>query len=271
MNHRTIFITGATSGIGLALAKEFAKQGDNLVLTGRRESRLHSIAAELKERGCRALPIVCDVTSDQEMDQAVATSLKEFGKIDVVIANAGFGVAGEFENLNLEDYRRQFETNVFGVLRTIYSTLNELKKTRGTLVLLGSISGYISLPGTSPYSMSKFAIHALASALQHELRPSGVTVVHIAPGFVESEFRRVDNQGILNPNAHDTVPRWLQMSAESAAKTIVKAVNRRKKERIITLHGEVAVFIKRHLPWLLDWIICCGLKGRPEPEKRAIE
>ena len=265
LKDRTVFITGASSGIGMSLAKEFAKQGANLVITARRKPRLDGLAAELTGEGHRVLPVACDVTQDQEVHEAVAASVKEFGKIDVVIANAGFGVASVFEKLTLDDYRRQFETNVFGVLRTIYATLDELKKSRGTLVLLGSVSGYIALPGNSPYSMSKFAIHALASSLKNELRPFGVSVVLIAPGFVESEIRKVDNHGRLHPDAPDPVPNWLKVSTESAARTIVRAVVQRKAERIVTVHGKIAVLLKRHFPWAVDLAIRCGLRGRSEP------
>lgn len=265
MKKSTVFITGASSGIGMAVAREFARMGADLVVTGRRKPRLDALAAELMAGGARVLSIACDVTCDQEMHEAVVAAVKEFGQIDVVIANAGFGVVGKFEKLNIDDFRRQFETNVFGVLRTIQCTLNELKRTQGTLVLLGSMSGYISLPGVSAYSMSKFAIHALANALKSELKPQGISVVLIAPGFVESEIRKIDNQGHLHPEAEDRVPRWLMASADSAAKTIVRAVMKRKPQQIVTWHGQVAIFLKRHFPWVIDCLIGLGLKGRVEP------
>src|SRR5262249_20880523 len=154
--------------------------------------------------GRRALAIPCDVTKDGDLERAAARTKKELGKIDVVVANAGFGVVGRFDKLTLADYRRQFETNVFGVLRTIYATLDEIRRTRGRFVIIGSVSGHVSLPGTSAYSMSKFAVRALAESIAYELAPDGVSTILISPGFVESEIRGVDNRGERHPDSADT-------------------------------------------------------------------
>ena len=185
----------------------------------------------------------------------VQQGIKAFGRLDVVVANAGFGIAGNLDSLTLDDYRRQFEVNVFGVLRTIYATLDELKKSQGTLVLIGRIVGVISTPGGSPYSMSKFSVHALAQALCHELKPYGESVVLIAPGLVESEFRRVDNQGQYSADAPEGVPRFLILPTRRAAMMIIKAIERRRKFQVITLHGKVLVWAQRHFPGLVSWFL----------------
>ncbi|MEE8385974.1 MAG: SDR family NAD(P)-dependent oxidoreductase, partial [Dehalococcoidia bacterium] len=194
-----IFITGASSGIGAAVALEAARQGADLVLAARREQRLRELSGELEVLGGRVLVVRCDVTRDGDVEEAVAAARAEFGRIDHVVANAGFGVVGPFAKLGLEDFRRQFETNVFGVLRTVAATREDLIASRGCLALIGSVNSYLPFPETSPYSMSKFAVRALASSLWYELRPHGVGVVLVAPGFVESEIRKVDNLGVLHP------------------------------------------------------------------------
>src|SRR5437762_1862320 len=137
-----------------------------------------------------------------------ARTRETLGRIDVVVANAGFGVMGPLETLTLGDYRRQFETNVFGVLRTVYATLEDVKRARGRLVLLGSVSGHLALPGASAYAMSKFAVRGLAEALAHELAPRGVAVTLVSPGLVESEMRQVDNRGRWHAEAARGWARW---------------------------------------------------------------
>jgi short-subunit dehydrogenase len=187
----------------------------------------------------------------------------------VVVANAGFGVVGAVESLALEDYRRQFETNVFGVLRTIHATLGDLKTSRGRLVIIGSVSGHLATPGSSPYAMSKFAVRALAEALGHELAPAGVAVTLVSPGFVQSEIRRVDNTGVLRTETPEPIPAWLVVSAERAARTIVRAVARRRREIVVTGHGKVAVFLQRHAPWLVAaGIRAFGVRSRADPARR---
>lgn len=261
-----VFITGASAGIGEALAREFAQRGSNLVLVARRKDRLEALAAELKSKGVRVLTFIADVTQDGDLEKVAAAARKEFGKIDIVIANAGFGVAGDVQDLKLEDYRRQFETNIFGVLRTIQATLEDLKKSRGSYVLLGSVAGYIALPGGSPYAMSKHAVHALANSFRGELKKDGVTVTLIAPGFVVSEIRQIDNQGLHHPNASDPVPPFLRVPTEVAARKIVRAIVQRRPEAVITAHGKVAVFIQRHLPRWISLVTALGVKGRKQAE-----
>ncbi len=202
-----------------------------------------------------------------DLEKAATLACEKFGGLDIVVANAGFGVAGYFEKLSLEDYRRQFETNVFGLLRTAYATLTELKKSRGSLVLIGSVTSYVSLPGNSAYAMSKFSVRALAQALRHELSPHGVAVTLINPGFVVSEIRKIDNRGKFHAESIDPVSLWHQMPTDTAARHIVRAVAKRKGEEIITLHGKVIVFLERHFHWLVSLLIRRrGIRSRPEPK-----
>ena len=261
-----VFITGASSGIGAALAREFARGGADVAVTGRRLERLDALAEEIRHSGRRALSVAGDVTRDGDMERAVAAARSAFGRLDVVVANAGFGVVGNVERLRLDDYRRQFETNVFGVLRTVWATLDEVKRTRGRIAIIGSVSGHLATPGSSPYAMSKFAVRALAEALGHELAPHGVSVTLISPGFVESEIRRVDNAGHLSDRAPDPVPSWLVMPTARAARQIVNAIVRRRREAVITGYGRAAVFLNRHAPGLMATLIRrFGIRGRGEP------
>jgi short-subunit dehydrogenase len=261
-------ITGASSGIGAALAHEFARHGADLVLLARRADRLATLATELERAGRRALALTADVTVDGDLDKAVAQARAALGRLDVVVANAGFGVVGPVERLALDDYRRQFETNVFGVLRTVHATLADLKASRGRLVVIGSVAGYVATPGSSPYSMSKFAVRALAEALGHELAPAGVAVTLVSPGYVDSEIRRVDNAGRFQTAAPEPVPGWLLVPTATAARQIVRAVARRRREVVITGHGKLAVFMQRHAPWLVSrFVRAFGVRSRPEPTR----
>jgi short-subunit dehydrogenase len=263
---KVALVTGASAGIGAALARELARQGAHLVLTARRLDRLEALASELSVNGRQVLVSACDVSRDGQIEQAVSLAHERFGRIDLVIANAGFGVVGHVEKLSLDDYRRQLETNVYGVLRTVKATIADLKKTKGQLAIVGSVNGYVTLPGSSPYSMSKFAVRALSESLYYELAPSGVSVTHIAPGFVTTEIRQVDNTGRWHPGARDKVPAWIQMSAPKAARAIVRGIARRRREAVITGHGKIIVLFYRHCPWLFTKLIrIFGVQARPEP------
>ncbi len=248
---KVVLITGASSGIGEELAWQLGQAGAKVTLAARRREQLERVAQRIAEIGAaRPLVAECDVARDGDVERAVAETVRERGKLDAVFANAGFGVNGAFKQLSLADYRRQFETNVFGVLRTVYDALPEIEKSRGNVVLISSVSGWVATPGGSPYCMSKFAIRALANCVTPELRRAGVKVTLISPGFVVSNIRRVDNQGKLHAEAADAVPAWIQMSTQKAARKILRAAARGKREQIITLHGKVFVAIERFLPWV---------------------
>jgi short-subunit dehydrogenase len=248
---KVVLITGASSGIGEELAWQLARAGARVTLAARRRERLEGLAQRIAALGkSEALAVECDVTRDGDLERAVEETVRKWGKLDVAIANAGFGVVGALKKLSLEDYRRQFETNVFGVLRTIYAALPEVEKSEGNLVIISSVAGWISAPGGSPYSMSKFALRALANAITPELRNVGVKVTLISPGFVESEIQKIDNQGKYHADRKSAVPDWIHMKTPRAVRQILRAVAAGKRERIITLHGKLGVAMERFAPWI---------------------
>lgn len=264
----TVLITGASSGIGEALAREYAQRGAHLLLLGRRKDRLDALAAELMERHRHSIKVItacCDVTEDGAIENAIAQAQPEIGPIHTVIANAGFGVVGRVDELKLDDYRRQFETNVFGVLRTIYATLPELKKNRGRIALIGSLSGHVNLPVTSAYSMSKFAVRSLAECLHAELKDEGVSVTLISPGFIQSEIRQVNNEGRHQSQSPKGWSR-LHMPAAKAARLIADAIDERRRERLITWYAVLIVYLHRLCPGAFRLLLkLAGIKARSQP------
>lgn len=252
---KVALITGASSGIGAAMAREYARRGANVVLLARRWERLEALALEVRARGQGALTIRCDVTEEGDLEAAVEQTLEKFGRIDWVVANAGFGVAGAVHKLALDDYRRQFETNIFGVLRTVQATREALVASRGALAIMGSVMSYVSLALSSPYSMSKHAVRALAASLRAEMARHGVGVTLLAPGFVDSEIRQVDNRGQYHEEVRDTIPDWLRMDTDKAARKLVNGFLKRKPIVVVTLHGRILVILERHCPWLIRFLV----------------
>jgi len=266
LNGSVGLVTGASSGIGRAIAVELAHRGADVALFARRADRLEEVAAKIRALGRRAMITPGDVTRDEDLPRAVAAARTALGPIDIVVADAGFQVTGRVDELTLGDFRRQFETNVFGVLRTIYATLDDLVVRRGRLVVIGSQLGYVALPKTAAYSMSKFAVRALAQALRFELEPEGPSVTLVTPGNVESEIRRIDNHDVLHAEVPDPTPRWLQISSDRAAREIVDAAIRRRPECKLTWMAKLAVAMERRAPRLLEAVIRLGrISGRTEP------
>lgn len=244
-------VTGASAGIGAALAVELARQGADVVVVARRAERLAAVADAVAAAGRRAVVAPGDVRSRADLDAAVAAALAAFGRLDIVVANAGIAVVGRVDALDVDAFRRQYETNVFGVLHTVQAALPALKASHGRLGIVGSVAGHISVPRVSAYSSSKFAVRAIAASLRAELAADGVSVTHIAPGYVASEIRHKDNDERLDPSSPETAARWLVVPAEAAARAIARGLRRREAETVVTAHGRVAVWLARWSPGLV--------------------
>lgn len=252
---QVMWITGAGTGIGRALALEAARQGADVAVSGRRAEPLEAVAAEVRAAGRRALVVVADVASEAACRDAVARIVAELGKLDVAVANAGAGVSGKFERLEMADWRRQLDVNVFGVLHTIYAALPELRKTGGRLALVSSVLGLMTAPGQSAYAASKFAVRAIGLTLAQELHGSGVSVTTIYPGFVESDIARTDNQGHFDAARKDPRPAKLMWPADRAARVMLRAIARRRREAVFTAHGKAGAFLGKHFPGLVHFAV----------------
>jgi len=251
---KVVLITGASSGIGASLGKSLSESGSLVGLCARRIDRLEAVAKTLR-RSDRHLICRLDVRDPASIHEAVDSIIKKFGRIDGVIVNAGYAVTGKFEKLTIEDYRHQFETNVFGAISTISAALPEIKKQRGFIGVIGSVNSYLSFDGVGAYAMSKFAVRALSESLYHELYPSGVSVTLVCPGFVKSEIRQVDNRGVFHSDGQDNLPKWIVMPTDQASRLILKGIAKKRREILITAHGKFAVFLKNHMPEFFHWLL----------------
>jgi NAD(P)-dependent dehydrogenase (short-subunit alcohol dehydrogenase family)/acyl dehydratase len=242
------WITGAGTGIGRAVALRLAGEGAAVALSGRRRAQLEAVADVAVAAGGHALVVPCDVARESDIAAAVATVRDAFGRIDLVVANAGYSVTGRFEALSLDDWRRQFDVNVFGVVATVRHALPSLRETRGRVVLVGSASAFLPSAGIGPYSASKAAVRTIGDTLAIELAGSGVSCTTVHLGYVESDIDRVDNSNVHHPDRTDRRPARLMWTAERAAGAIVDAAYRRRRERVFTRHGQLAAAVGRHLP-----------------------
>lgn len=246
-----VWITGAGSGIGKALSLEIAKQGGTVAVSGRRAKNLEEVAKAIEEAGGRALPVVCDVTDEDDVKRAADRVAEDLGRMDAVVANAGFSVAGKLTKLSAEDWRRQLDTNVVGAAITVRHALPHLVKTEGRIGLVGSVAAFTPAPGISAYCASKAALRMMGLSLAMELHGTGVSVSVIHPGYVESEIAQVDNEGRFDASRPDKRPKNLMWPADRAARAMADALYRRKREHVFTGHGKVGAFIGQHAPELI--------------------
>lgn len=252
--NRVVWITGASSGLGWALALELARQGADLAVSARRIDRLHALVREIEGLGRSALALPCDVCDEDAIREAADKVVSYFGKLDVAIANAGFGVLGRIERLDAAAWRRQLDTNVIGLALTARHALPHLRNTRGRLVLIGSVAALLPGPGTGAYAASKAAVRSIGETLNVECAGTGVSVTTIHPGYVESEIGRVDNEGRFDATRKDTRPSRLMWPADRAARVMARAIARREREFVFTGHGKLGAFMGQHFPGLTQAI-----------------
>jgi NADP-dependent 3-hydroxy acid dehydrogenase YdfG len=190
-------ITGASSGIGEATARQAAEAGYRLVLAARSEDKLEGLAEDLGGAK-RAIAVRCDVTEWADQEALAAAALEAFGQIDVAFANAGFGAPRGFLESSVEHWREMVLTNVYGAALTVRATVNALKDSKGHLLLTGSVAGRRALPG-SLYSCTKWAVTAMGEAARQELDGTGVRVSLIEPGMTDTPFFENRPSGALEP------------------------------------------------------------------------
>ena len=256
MNYKNIcvWVTGGGSGIGAALARRYWKLGASVAISGRRLGKLEEVIAEEKVEAERALAIECDVRSFDSVEKAVGEIQSKWGRLDVSVANAGFAVTGKFEAVELEQWKGQFETNVLGVVHTLRASIPLVEESKGRLAVISSVMGLAPAYRCAPYCASKHALTGLCRSLQLELKGRPISLTNIMPGFVESEIRNVDNNGELRAEPTARAPSRLVWRADDAAKVMVKAIDARKREAVVTGHGKVAGWIGRHIPDLVYWV-----------------
>ncbi len=247
---KVVWITGGGSGIGRACAIEFAKRGADVAVSGRRLDRLEETCAAVRDHGVRALAAPCDVRDEARLEEVVGEVVGAFGRLDLAMANAGFSAGGRIEDLTAEDWRRQFDINVVAAAMTARFSLPELRKQKGRIMLVGSVAGFVPGPHFGAYHASKHAVRALGATLSAELFGSGGSCTTVHPGFVESEIARVDNAGQFDDARRDKRPASLMWTAERAARVMVRAAEKRKRELVFTGHGKIAAFLGMHFPSL---------------------
>jgi short-subunit dehydrogenase len=250
MQKKVVIITGASSGIGKALAKKYAHEGWNLVLAARREDRLQELKKELP---AEVLAVKTDVTIETDCKNLIDKTLEKFGKIDVLINNAGISMRALFNNTEMEVMHQVMNVNYWGTVNCTKHALPHLLKQKGSLVGVISVGGYIGLPGRTGYSASKFAVRGFLETLRIENMKTGLHVLIAAPGFTASEIRK--SALTANGAKQGETPRNenKMMSAEECAVHIYNAVQKRKRQLVLTfLEGKFTVFLSKIMPRFLD-------------------
>jgi short-subunit dehydrogenase len=247
-----ILLTGASRGIGAALARRLAGQGARLALAGRSRERLEQLAATIRQHGGEAVAAPADVADPAQRVRLVETAVAALGGLDVLINNAGVGAMGWFADASEDRLRRVFEVNFFAAVELTRLALPYLHRGRQPmLVNVSSVVGRRGMPGGSEYSASKFALTGWSESLRPELAREGIHVLVVTPGTIDTEFKNhlLEERFLLNWQTRRG------MSADRCARQIVDAMRRRRNEVVITAGARLLLWLNRLAPRLVDYLM----------------
>jgi short-subunit dehydrogenase len=264
MKDKVVVITGASSGIGKALAFEMAARNAWVVIAARSESKLAAIEAELKKSGKQVLAVKTDVSSEQDCRNLIDAAINKFGRIDILINNAGISMRALFKDLDLSVIRHLMDVNFWGAVYCTKYALPHLLKVRGSVVGVSSVAGFKGLPGRTGYSASKFALQGFLETLRIENRKTGLHVLIACPGFTSSNIRNTALAANGTQQGESPMDEKSLMPAEEVAIKITNAIKYRKKIVVITAIGYWTVFINKLFPYFIDRMVYNHFANEPD-------
>ncbi len=246
-----ILITGASQGIGKALAEEAVAKGGKVLAIARSEDMLGELADQLSSKGQSIETLRADITNLEDRQRMMEAAQERFGGLDILINNAGIGATGHFADCSAERLRKIMEVNFFGLTETTRVFLPMLKEGKNpAIVNISSIAGKRGIPARSDYSASKFAVQGFSEALRAELSKDGIDVLVICPGLTQTNF----SKNMLEQKAKIQMDHMRGMTSEQVARATLRAIEKGQNEICLTLQGKLIVWFNRFMPRFVDMI-----------------
>lgn len=250
---KVIVITGGTDGIGKALVEKCLQQEAHVATCGRNEEKLALLKSEFPGKDILALQ--CDVSREEDCKTFIDKVLSYFGRIDILINNAGISMRSLFKDVNLEAMKQVMDINFWGSVYCTKYALESITRHKGTIVGISSVAGHRGLPGRGGYSASKFALNGWLESLRGELLDTGVNVMWVAPGFTQTNVRKVALTKDLKAQGKSPLNESKLMSADECAALILTAISKRKRSVVLTFQGKQTVFMNKFFPSLTDKLV----------------
>lgn len=264
LQNKVVVVTGASSGIGKALVYEAAGQQARIVMAARNLDEMQTIEQELKSSGTDVLSVRTDVTDEYACKSLIDRTIEHFGRIDVLINCAGISMRAKFQDMELDVLRKVMDVNFWGTVYCTKYALPYLIETKGSVVGIISIAGFIGLPARTGYAASKFAVRGFLNTLRIENLKTGLHVLVAAPGFTASNIRKTALNASGNQQGESPRDEAGMMSAERCASIIFKGIRKRKREIIMTfVEGKLAVFLNKFIPAITDRLTFSHMAKEP--------
>ena len=264
MRNKVVVITGATSGIGKALAEKFSLEGAKVVISGRQIETLHSNADVIIKSGGDVHVVAADVSKETDCKRLIAETISKFGQMDVLINNAGVSMRALFSEVDLDVIRQLMDVNFWGAVYATKYALPYILKSQGSIVGVSSIAGKKGLPGRAGYSASKFALEGFLETVRTENLKNNLHVLVACPGFTASGIRTKSLSKDGTPQGESPRDESSMMSAEEVALRIYSAVKERKRDLILTSEGKLSIFLNKFFPSWMDKVVYNHMAKEPD-------
>jgi uncharacterized protein len=256
LNGKVAVITGASMGIGLAIAQLFASEGATVVLASRDLARVEeaksSIAATAQGSAERLLAVACDVRRREDIERLLSISIGRYGRVDIWVNNAGFGLVDSVQRMNMDECRRMFDTNLFGAVTAMQVVTPKMREQgSGAIVNISSVAGHIAVPYMAAYGATKHALNCFTKAARLELRNSGVQINNVCPGYVKTEFSNNAVRGGDNVGVAGSIKRGI--TGDRVARAVLKAYLENKREVVVPWTDRLTIGFYRLLPNVFEW------------------
>ena len=271
---QVVLITGGSRGLGFELACEFAELGCKIAICARDEAQLEKARHELMQRhSIDVWTASCDVSDIAQVEDVVRRATQHFGRVDILVANAGIISVGPIESVRLDDFHNAMNVMFWGVLHPIWAVLPQMRERgSGRIVTITSIGGKISIPHLIPYSCAKFAAVALSEGLRSELKPQGIDVLTIVPGLMRTgshlnaQFKGQQDREFAWFGIGASTP-GLSINVNRAARQIVKALRRGESHRVLTLPAQILARVHGAFPEVTSWALQIVNRLLPDPAR----
>ncbi len=263
-DNKTVIVTGASSGIGEALSRDFAARGARVVMGARSLDKMEKIAAEIRQAGGQAVCKAVDVVNPEECKSLIDTAVAHFGGIDILICNAGLSMRAIFDDVDLKVLHRLMDVNFWGTVNCCKYALPYLQQSRGSIVGISSVAGLHGLPGRTGYSASKYAMTGFLETLRIENLKKGLHVMIACPGFTASNVRF--SALTADGSQQGATPRneGKMMSAAEVAAIVARGVARRRRLCLMEAEGRATHFLKKFAPGLVDRLFYWVMSKEPD-------
>lgn len=261
---KVVIVTGASSGIGESISREFSSIGSKVVLAARSEEKLSRIVEEINAENGDSFFVKTDVTSEEECRRLIFKTVEKYGGIDILVNNAGVSMRAAFKDVDLKVLHRLMDVNFWGTVYCTKYALPYLVESKGSLIGVSSVAGFHGLPGRTGYSASKFAMHGFLETVRIENLKKGLHVMIIAPGFTTTDIRKHallangEEQGESPRDEHKLMP------PEYVAKWVIKGIRKKKRNKLLTWEGRLTALFQRIVPTFVDWVYYIEMSREPK-------